>query len=114
MLPGIAAVVLFAVLAVVFVGAPLGAQQGFPEGESITANIGYSMFDLDGMKTVDSENFLITFEIIDVLLVAALVGAVMLARREPGGLTTALGGDGEDDVATDGGRRDDRDRGGDR
>jgi NADH-quinone oxidoreductase subunit J len=101
LLPGVVAVALFGVLALVFAGAPLtdalGPQAGFPDG-SVTANIGYAMFDITGEmpaeQTIPSEGFLVTFEIIDVVLVAALVAAVMLARRDAGtGLTTALGGE---------------------
>lgn len=77
---------------------------------SVTESLGYALFNLNHFQGeghsragIASEGFLVAFEIIDVLLVAALVAAVMLARREAGStLTTALGG--EDDVATDGGR----------
>jgi NADH-quinone oxidoreductase subunit J len=105
LLPGIVAVALFGVLAFAFVDVPLtdalGAQAGYPDGARITSNIGYAMFDLMGSVPADeripSEGFLVAFEIIDVVLVAALVASVMLARREAGtGLTTALGGEDED------------------
>ena len=81
---GAGAVALFAVLAVVSLRAALGTAAGFPADASITASIGYAMFALAGAD-VPSESFLVAFEIIDVVLVAALVGAVMLARREVGG-----------------------------
>jgi NADH-quinone oxidoreductase subunit J len=42
------------------------------------------MFSIGGAD-IPSETFLAAFEIIDVVLVAALVGAVMLARRDRGG-----------------------------
>jgi NADH-quinone oxidoreductase subunit J len=80
-LRGLAAVALFAVMAALFVGAEFGEAAGFPNGTSITASIGYAMFNLDG-GGVPSEGMLAAFEIIDVVLVAALVGAVMLARRD--------------------------------
>lgn len=79
--PGVGAVGLFVLLAIVFVRARLGPAQGFPEGASIVESIGYAMFNLDG-GAVPSAGFLAAFEIIGLLLVAALVGAVMLARRE--------------------------------
>jgi NADH-quinone oxidoreductase subunit J len=95
LVPGLAAAGLFVVLAVVVVGSDFGAAEGFPTDASITASIGYAMFNL-GQGGVDSEGFLIAFEIIDVVLVAALAAAVMLARTESGGsVVTAL---------TDGGR----------
>lgn len=81
LIPGMAAVALFVVMAAAFLSAEFPAPQGFGEG-SITASIGYAMFDLEG--PIPSENFLVTFEIIDVVLVAALAAAVMLARRESG------------------------------
>lgn len=65
---------------------------------TITENIGYTMFDMRSIQPLPGESFLIAFEIIDVVLVAALVGAVMLARREPGDeLTTALEAEDEDE-----------------
>jgi NADH-quinone oxidoreductase subunit J len=92
---GIGAVLLFAVMAYVFVTAQLGRPAGFGEG-SITAGIGYAMFDMVDQAAFATESFLVAFEIIDVVLVAALVGAVMLARREEdGSVVTAI---------TDGGR----------
>ncbi|WP_435360755.1 hypothetical protein [Haloarchaeobius sp. DFWS5] len=82
----------------------------------VTDDIGYHMFGLAGAAepTVDGESFLVAFEIIDLVLVAALVGAVMLARREVDGdfVGAALGlGDDTDSsssssgtaMATDGG-----------
>jgi NADH-quinone oxidoreductase subunit J len=109
--PGLAAVALFVVMAAVFLGASFGQAQGFPQDANITASIGYAMFGLD-FGDVPSEGFLVAFEIIDIVLVAALAGAVMLARREQAGkMVTAL--------VTDGGRTptgnaDEGDEGGDR
>ena len=105
MLPGLAAVALFVVMAAIFLRAEfpdaLFETVGF-DG-SVTASIGYALFDLTGTMegnvegVIASDGFLAAFEIIDVVLVAALVGAVMLARREEGGsLRTAI---------ADGGRR---------
>ena len=107
--PGIAALALFAVLAWVFVGANFGSPAGFPEGASVIDGIGYAMFNIQAPDAIPSEGFLIPFEIIDIVLVAALVGGVMLARREEAGeITTALRSDAaeretEQVPATDGG-----------
>lgn len=110
---GLAAVALFVVLSVVFLGASFPAPAGFPEGAAITKSLGAAMFDIapgqlmgEGESAVPGEGFLVAFEIIDVLLVAALVGAVMLARREEAGEIVGLGS-GTDEpseaVAADGG-----------
>lgn len=95
---GLAAVALFIVLAVVFVMAQFGPSTGFSPDASITASIGYALFNLAGAD-IASEGMLAAFEIIDVVLVAALVGAVLLARRETreaatdGGQDVGKGGD---------------------
>jgi NADH-quinone oxidoreductase subunit J len=187
--PGIIAVALFVIMAVVFVGAPLGDPVGFdeataiqnetlqsesPTGEygtvsadgqtyavayntndgseeanvsvandpgvgvdfrevdttgdgqtdtvyaisrtSITENIGYLMFAIESdQRSAPGETFLVAFEIIDLVLVGALVGAVVLARRDEGGeVVTALGlrstdepsGTSAGQVAADGGTED--------
>jgi NADH-quinone oxidoreductase subunit J len=78
---GLLAFALFAVMAAVFLTADLGSAQGFPGSGSITASIGYAMFNLDG-GTFPSEGFLVAFIVIAVVLDAALDAAVMLARRE--------------------------------
>jgi hypothetical protein len=149
LLPAAAAIGLFVVMAVVFLGAPVGDAAGFPQntevtneslgdsasitnasvtelngttiasvnqsGEimnetlanetgvnatvvaaggqtygvvsepvSVTETIGYAMFGLTDQLPADlqAENFLAVFEMIDLVLVAAIVGAVTLARRE--------------------------------
>jgi NADH-quinone oxidoreductase subunit J len=102
LLPGVVALALFVFLAAVFLTASFPAPQGF-DGAPITPSIGYAMFDLAGGE-VPSDGFLAAFEIIDLVLIAALAAAVMLARRE---------GDGEligiEDIRTDGGRPRNRD-----
>ncbi len=103
MLPGLVAVALFVVLAVVFLGASFKDAQGFANGANITASIGYAMFDIGnvgGKSLVHSEAFLAAFEVIDLVLVAALVGAVMLASREEGGILSGS----SSTIRTDGGR----------
>ena len=113
---GLAAVALFVVLAVVFAAVSFPAPAGFGEGAAITKSLGAAMFDIapsaimdEGESAVPSEGFLVAFEIIDVLLVAALVGAVMLARREEAGAIVGLGSDStdadDDAVAADGGAK---------
>ncbi|WP_240148763.1 hypothetical protein [Halorubellus sp. JP-L1] len=178
LLPAVAAVGLFVVMAAVFLGAPVGDAAGFPqnvevaneslgesssitnasvgetnettiasvnqsgevvnttladqtgvnasivtaggqtygvvtESVSVTETIGYAMFGLTDQLPVDlqSESFLAVFEIIALVLVAALVGAVMLARREEPGTVVALFASTEDAsasgaVAADGGSED--------
>ncbi|WP_416839169.1 NADH-quinone oxidoreductase subunit J [Haloferax sp. DFSO52] len=96
LVPGLAAVALFVVMAVVFLGASFPNPQGFAEGANLTASIAYSMFNLD-FGTVEGESMLVAFEIIDLVLVAALVGAVLLARREGAGGQMRT-------ILTDGGR----------
>lgn len=104
LVPGLAAVALFVTMSLAFLNASFDAPAGFPADANITANIGYAMFDLGGMATIPSEGFLVAFEIIDIVLVAALVGSVMLARREVGGqVRTALrteGSSASDDSST--------------
>ena len=80
-LRGLAAVALFAVMAALFVGAEFGESAGFPNDGSITASIGYAMFNLDG-GAVSSEGMLVSFLVIALVLDAALEGAVFLAQRE--------------------------------
>jgi len=82
------------------------------EPVSITETIGYGMFGMTDRQPADlgSENFLAVFEMIDLVLVAALIGAVMLARREGEGVVVTLFASVEDEpsdaVAADGGRED--------
>jgi len=185
LLPALAAVGLFVVMAAMFVGAPIGSAAGFPqdaevaneslgdasvasnasvqaengstvavvetadgnesttlsdrtgvnatiltaggntyavvsEPVSITESIGYAMFGLTDQMPTDlgSESFLAVFEVIDLVLVAALVGSIMLARRESAETTVALFTSEEvaapdaEPVAADGGTED-ADDGGD-
>ena len=179
LLPAVAAVGLFVVMAVVFLGAPVGDAAGFPQSAevtneslgsgdltanasvqsvngstvavveaeggnesttlandtgvnasvvaaggqtygvvsepvSVTETIGYAMFGLTDQMPVDlqSENFLAVFEMIDLVLVAALVGAITLARREEVGTVVSLFSTAEDAsvsgaVAADGGTDED-------
>jgi NADH-quinone oxidoreductase subunit J len=103
---GLAAFVLFAVFAAVFVTASFPEPAGFPQDASLVAGIGYAMFDLTGQSPVPTEGFLAAFEIVDLVLVGALVGAIVLASHEREGIkgmVVALT-DGGDDEA-DGGEQ---------
>ena len=91
LLQGLAAVALFLVLAVVFVTAEFGPSVGFSPDASITASIGYALFNLPGAG-IPAEGFLAAFLIIAIVLDAALEGSVMLATRE------------SEETATDGGQ----------
>jgi len=85
---GLAAVALFAVLAYVFLTAEIAGGSGLPGDVSITAGIGYLLFDLPGQVPdgLAGEGFLAAFLLVAFVLDAALGGAVMLATRdEPGG-----------------------------
>lgn len=95
---GLLSLALFLVLATAFLTADFETARGFSGVGSITAAIGYALFNLDAdVIPAGTEGFLVAFEIVDVVLVAALTAAVMLARRQEGGrLVTAL---------SDGGRR---------
>lgn len=98
LMPGLIAVALFVVMAAAFVGASFPEPAGFPADASIVASLGYAMFNITGdFVSVEGEGLLAAFEIIDVVLVAALVGSVMLARREGGGFVSELITDGGED-----------------
>jgi NADH-quinone oxidoreductase subunit J len=106
---GLAALALFVVLAYVSAVATFGAPTGFGEG-SITATIGYAMFDLADRAAHDTEEFLVAFIVVAFVLDAALEGAVVLARREGKGEGDPLGG--PDRPRADGGRGIEDDPGG--
>lgn len=117
LLPGLAALALFGVLATVFVGASFGdPASGFAGEAGVTASIGYAMFNIQHPDAIPSEGFLVAFLIIAVVLDAALDGAVLLARRdEQGEITTALRSDATEategeGVATAGGAGSDPDQ----
>jgi NADH-quinone oxidoreductase subunit J len=84
-LPGIAAIALFAAMGVVILTATLDPVQGYEAGAAITRSIGYALFNLErGAPVVASEGFLFPFFAIAFVLDAALGAAVMLARRDGG------------------------------
>jgi NADH-quinone oxidoreductase subunit J len=121
LLPGLAAVALFVVVATVVLRASFGDPQGFPSDGSITASIGYAMFNLD-MGSIPGEGMIVAFIVIAVALDAALDGALLLAKREESGSAVALLADGgrqvrdrlRDDTDADPDARTDTDEGGDR
>jgi NADH-quinone oxidoreductase subunit J len=121
LLPGLAAVALFVVIALAVLRASFGDPQGFPSDGSITASIGYAMFNLD-MGAVPGEGFLVAFIVIAIALDAALDGSLMLAKREEEGSPVALLADGgrrvrerlTDDDGSETDARDDARDGGDR
>ncbi|WP_210408925.1 hypothetical protein [Halorhabdus rudnickae] len=80
----VAALALFGVLAAVFVSATFPDAAGFEAGVSITAGIGYALFDMAGQSPIVTEGFLVSFVLIAIALDAALDGAILLARREDG------------------------------
>ncbi len=116
--PGLLAVVLFGIMAAIALNTDFGEMTGYPEGISITAEIGYAMFDLGALQSGEgalgaTEPFLIAFLLIAVLLDAALDASLVLAKREEGGeavsplasQTTSQSGGESGTPATDGGRQ---------
>ncbi|MFC7240451.1 hypothetical protein ACFQS4_20010 [Saliphagus sp. GCM10025317] len=90
LVPGVLAVVLFAMMALITWNAGLGNMVGFPEGVSITAEIGYAMFDYTALQSSElgmgnTEPFLFSFLLIAVVLDAALDASLVLAKREEAG-----------------------------
>jgi NADH-quinone oxidoreductase subunit J len=82
MLPGLAALALFALMAGVFLGATFGTPAGFPTDASVVAGIGNALLGITGGLV--TEGFLVAFILIAIALDAALDGALMLAKREEG------------------------------
>jgi NADH-quinone oxidoreductase subunit J len=96
LLPALAAVGLFGLMAALVLTSSFGPSQGFPADANVVASVGRAMFGVPNAD-VAGENFLVAFETIDFVLVAALAGAVLLARRDEGGAAVTL--------LSDGGRR---------
>ncbi len=126
MVPGILAVILFAMMGLITLNTGFGAMTGFPDGTAITSEIGYAMFDYTALQSTEgnlgaTEPFLISFLLIAIVLDAALDASLVLAKREEEGeAVTALsstpdstdtasgsgsvtGGPGNEPAATDGG-----------
>lgn len=87
LVPGLLAVGLFAVMALIALNAAFEpmAQGGFPEGASITAELGYALFGFEELQTIDTEPFLAAVLLVAVALDAALDAALVLAKREEQG-----------------------------
>jgi NADH-quinone oxidoreductase subunit J len=93
LLPGLAAVALFVVMAAAVLQGSFADPQGFGADAAITASIGYAMFNLD-MGAIPGEGMIVAFIVIAVALDAALDGAILLAKREEEGSAVALLADG--------------------
>ncbi|MFU8866829.1 hypothetical protein [Natronococcus sp.] len=129
LLPGILAVALFGVMAMIALNTGFADEMvGFPEGISVTSEIGYALFDFTALQSTEgsignTEPFLASFLLVAVVLDAALDAALVLAKRETEGepvaaLSSVSTGDSASarPAATDGGAEDasSRSEGGDR
>ncbi|MFP8889296.1 hypothetical protein ACLI4U_05935 [Natrialbaceae archaeon A-CW2] len=114
LVPGVLAVVLFALMGVITLNTGFGTMTGYPEGISITSEIGYAMFDMTALQSGamnigDTEPFLVSFLLIAVVLDAALDASLVLAKREDAGepvtalSTTPTDADSSGTAAADGG-----------
>lgn len=81
LLPGLIAVGLFVVFVVAIIRSEFPEPTGFPVEESIVANIGFALLNIDA-GAIPVEGFLVALIAIAVVLDAALGGAVMLASRD--------------------------------
>jgi len=81
---GVGALALFCVLVAAVALSSFDAPAWYPSG-SVTAAIGYAILGRAGQTDLLSNGFIAAFEVVDVVLVAALVAAVTLARRDDGG-----------------------------
>lgn len=110
LVPGVLAVVLFLVMTLIVLNVPFGTPEGFDAGASITANVGYAMFDMTPLQEIDSEPFLASFLLAAIVLDAALDASLVLAKREEAGEPVAAlsstapdADEGTQPAATDGG-----------
>ncbi|ELY60726.1 hypothetical protein C491_02100 [Natronococcus amylolyticus DSM 10524] len=119
LLPGILAVALFGVMAMIALNTGFADEMvGFPEGISVTSEIGYALFDFTALQSTEgsignTEPFLVSFLLVAVVLDAALDAALVLAKRETEGkpiaaLSSVSTGDSASTqpAATDGGAED--------
>ncbi|MWV40201.1 hypothetical protein [Natrialba sp. INN-245] len=88
--PGLLAVVLFGMMGLIAWNTQFGGMAGFPDGISITSEIGYAMFDLEPLQSEEgaigeTEAFLAAFLLIAITLDAALDASLVLAKREESG-----------------------------
>jgi len=92
LLPGLAAVALFVLLALVSAGSVFTEAAGFPADASVVEGIGYAMIGLSG-SAIPVENFLAVFIAIALALDAALEGSILLAQRGDEGADPLEGGE---------------------
>ena len=87
--PGLLAVALFGAMATIVLNANFGAMPSDPfAGLSVTSEIGYALLDLTALQSdavAETEQFLISFLLIAVVLDAALDASLVLAKREEEG-----------------------------
>ncbi|QSW98314.1 hypothetical protein [Haloterrigena alkaliphila] len=90
LVPGLLAVALFGLMALIALNTSFGEMTGFPDGIAITSEIGYALFDLPELASTDggmsaTEPFLAAFLLIAIALDAALDASLVLAKREEEG-----------------------------
>ncbi|ELY44566.1 hypothetical protein [Natronorubrum sulfidifaciens] len=92
LLPGVLAVGLFGLMALIVLNTSFStmATAGYPDGISITSEIGYAMFNLEVLQSTDgsigaTEPFLAAFLLVAITLDAALDASLVLAKREEDG-----------------------------
>jgi NADH-quinone oxidoreductase subunit J len=95
LLPGVLAVALFGAMALIAFNTGFSDEMtGYPEGISVTAELGYAMFDFTALQSTEgnvgaTEQFLAAVFLIAVVLDAALDAALVLAKRETDGKPTS-------------------------
>ncbi len=91
--PGLLAVALFGIMALVVLNTDFGTMAGFPEDVAITSALGYAMFDFAALQAREgvpgTEPFLVSFLLIAIVLDAALDASIVLAKREEQGEAVA-------------------------
>ncbi|QFU83077.1 hypothetical protein [Natronorubrum aibiense] len=90
LLPGLLAVGLFGLMALIVLNTSFASMAGYPDGISITSELGYALFDLEVLQSTDgsigvTEPFLAAFLLIAITLDAALDASLVLAKREEEG-----------------------------
>ncbi|AFZ72101.1 hypothetical protein [Natronobacterium gregoryi] len=94
LVPGLLAVALFGLMALIVLNTPFGTvgdrPVGFPEDIAIVSEIGYALFDLGALQSgqlaiPETESFLAAFLLIALTLDAALDASLVLAKREEEG-----------------------------
>ncbi|AGB36851.1 hypothetical protein [Natronococcus occultus] len=95
LVPGVLAVALFGAMAMIALNTGFADEMvGFPDGISVTSEIGYALFDFTALQSTEgsignTEPFLASFLLIAVVLDAALDAALVLAKRETEGQPVA-------------------------